>query len=270
MAEFDLVQVGVVESPVSDRRLMSPHGVPAEIRVFPEYEDGLLLIQENSHIWVVGWFDGADRERLQIVRPTYEPSRRRRGVFGVRSTTRPNSLAVTPARLLQVRGTVLSLEALDLVDGTPIVDIKRYSPSFDTIFSARSSRDRYLLDKADPARLVELEAEASHFHGELNADVVIGARLIQFVSLNWNIMPKDDDLRVTIGLDPAVMRLVDAVQSLTAATFGSGRLRAAEGMRFIFEYGEQMLIFEPLPVAGESLEPLRACPFGELFRVLEN
>jgi tRNA-Thr(GGU) m(6)t(6)A37 methyltransferase TsaA len=268
--DFNLIQIGEVRSSVTDRRSMWPEGVPAEIEIFPEYTDGLLLIEESTHIWVVAWFEDADRERLQIIRPTYEPSRRRRGVFGLRSTTRPNSLAISPARLLEVRQNVLFLESLDFIDGTPVVDIKRYSPSYDTIFSARSSRDRYLLDKADPAHVRELEVEAVHFHGAITADIVAGARLIQYVSLNWNVMPKDQDLKMTIGSSPHLAILADAIQGLTAATFGSGRLRVVEGDSIRFEHGARRLIVQPKPWDSADLEVLRRRPFDELFALTDG
>jgi tRNA-Thr(GGU) m(6)t(6)A37 methyltransferase TsaA len=270
VADLELAQIGVVRSPVTDRRLMPAHGVPAEVQIFPEFTDGLLLIQENSHIWVVAWFEGADRDRLQIIRPTYEQSRRRRGVFGLRSTTRPNSIALTVGRLLSVSDNVLRLEALDLIDGTPVIDIKRYSPSYDVVFSARSSRDRYLLDKADPARLPELEAEAAHFHGELTAQVVAGARLIQYVSLNWSIMPKDPELVVTLGLDPALGGLADSVQALTAVTFGSGRLQVAPGRRITFTAGSRQLSVDPRAIDGMPLDMLRRAAFDDLFGLIEE
>lgn len=265
MAEFDLVQVGVVQSSITDRRLMPREGVPAEIQVFPEFQEGLLLIEENTHIWVVAWFAGADRDRLQIARPTYEPSRRRRGVFGLRATTRPNSIATSPARLLEVRGSNLVLESLDFIDDTPVLDIKRYSPSYDTIFCARSSRDQYLLDKADPTRMRELEVEAGHFHGEINADIVAGARLIQYVSLNWNVMPKDPDLRVLIGSSPKLAILTDALQALMAATFGSGRIKIVDGDCICFERGGDRLTVQPRRWQATDIEALRDRPFDEIF-----
>ena len=270
MSDFDLVQIGVVQSPVTDRRLMAPHGVPAEIHVFPEFVDGLLLIEENTHLWVTGWLEDADRERLQIARPTYQPSHRRRGVFGLRSNTRPNSLAITPARLLRVRGNVLELEALDLIDGTPIVDLKRYAPTNDIIFSARGSRDRYLLDKADPAWLRELEVEAGHFHGVITGGVIAAARLIQQVALGWGIMPKDAKLRVIVGSEPDLGTLIDAVQAMTGATFGSGRLRVDEGSSIAFEYGVRRLTARPRSCVRTEREMLRRRAFEELFDVTEE
>lgn len=268
--DFDLVQIGVVQSPVSDRRLMPPQGVPAEIHVFPEYRDGLLLIQENSHVWVLGWFEEADRGHLQVVRPTYEASRRRRGVFGLRSSARPNSLSLSAAKLIGVEDDRLRLERLDLIDGTAVVDIKRYSPSWDAIFAARSSRDRYLLDRADPALEAELEDEAVNFHGERCPAVVVGARLIQYLALNWGLMPKDDGLRVTLGIDPEIAHLVDAVQALTAATLGTGRLAVAPGREIVFQHGARRLTVDPLPLPDRDLEGLRRLAFHQLFALAED
>ena len=270
MVDFDLVQIGVVQSPVTDRRLMSPYGVPAEVHIFQEFVDGLLLIEENTHLWVTGWLEDADRERLQIVRPTYQPSYRRRGVFGLRSTTRPNSIAVSPARLLKIRGSVLELESLDFIDGTPIIDIKRYAPATDIIFSARGSRDRYIPDKEDPEWLGFLEVEAGNFHGAITGGIIAAARLVQYVAIQWNIMPKEPELRVVIGSTFDAPLLIDAIQAMTGATFGSGRLRIVEGAEIGFEYGARRLTARPKACVLTEREMLRRRPFDELFTLSEE
>ena len=59
----------------------------------------------------------------------------------MRAPGRPNPIGLTSARVLGVEGRVVRLDRLDMIDGTPIVDIKRYSPGWDSIFSARTSRD---------------------------------------------------------------------------------------------------------------------------------
>ncbi len=270
MSDFDLFQIGVVESPVSDRRLMSPQGVPAKVHLFSEYADGLYLIEENTHIWITGWLEDADRERLQIVRPNYRPSHRRRGVFGLRSTTRPNSLVSTPARVLSVSGTTLELEALDFIDGTPVVDVRRYAPTNDIIFSARGARDRYVLDKEDATWLSELEAEAGHFHGAITGGVIAGARLVQYVTIEWDILPKDPELRIAVGSDAESAILIDAVQALTGATFGSGRLRAMSDAGIRFEYQKHRLTALPHACVRAERENLRRRPFEELFVIREE
>lgn len=262
-----MVAIGTVRSAVRDRRLMPAHGAPAEIEIFPEYADGLLLIQENTHLIVIGWFEDADRERMQIIRTTYEPARRRRGVFGLRSTTRPNPLALKVCKLESVEGRVLKVDALDFIDETPVVDLKRYSPSWDCVFSARSSRDQYLLDKSDPTWPGEMESEAVNFHGEHCLGIVAGVRLVQFVCLNWNVMPKDRDLHVAVPLDPRWLHITDAVQASTATTLGAGRLTIDPDGRFVFRYREREIVAEPLDHSGMSATDLRTLPLFSLFAI---
>ncbi|MCX7624111.1 MAG: tRNA (N6-threonylcarbamoyladenosine(37)-N6)-methyltransferase TrmO [Thermomicrobium sp.] len=265
---FEIVPIGIVHSPIADRRMMPPDGVEAEIEIFPEFADGLLRIEENTHIWVLGWFGDADRTRLQLVRPEYEPARRRRGVFGLRSVARPNPIALTATELLAVAGRRLRVARLDFVDGTPVIDLKRYSPSWDCIFSARSSRDRYLVDLASAERLAEYEIEAAHFHGERCEWVVLGARLVQHLGLVWGVRPKDDQLVVTVSLAPELRHLADALQALSGATFGNGRLQLTHERGVRFEYQGKWLAFVPrLPLPDEPAE-LRTAPLERLVDIL--
>ncbi|MCM8745028.1 tRNA (N6-threonylcarbamoyladenosine(37)-N6)-methyltransferase TrmO [Thermomicrobium sp. CFH 73360] len=266
---FEVVPIGVVHSPVADRRLMPPGGVQAEIEVYPEFADGLLRIEENSHIWVLGWFVDADRERLQLVRPEYEPPRRRRGVFGLRSVARPNPIALTATRLLAVEGTRLRVAPLDFIDGTLVVDLKRYSPSWDCIFSARSSRDRYLIDLASAERLAEYELEAMNFHGELCPWVVTGARLIQYVSVSWQVRPKDAELAVTVSVRPELCHLADVLQALTGATFASGRLLVSGEEAIAFHWRERTLVVVPRALPSTEFTKLRTLPLEDLFELLQ-
>jgi tRNA-Thr(GGU) m(6)t(6)A37 methyltransferase TsaA len=264
---IDVYPIGVVHSPVADRRLMPPDGVTAEIEVLPEFQDGLLRIEENTHIWVIGWLHEGDRHRLQLVRPEYEPARRRRGVFGLRSVARPNLLSLSACRLLKADGNRLLVDSLELIDGTPVLDIKRYSVSWDCLFSARSSRDRYLVDLASPERLAEFEREAANFHGERCVAVVAGARLIQHLYQLWQVRPKDDDLILTVGLHRDIAHLADVLQALTAATFGSGRLRMQQGRFVSFDYRERSVTLSPASWPADPYQ-LRDRPITELFTIV--
>lgn len=261
--------VGVIHSRVMDRRLMPPHGAPASLEVYPEHADGLLHIQENSHIWVIGWYTGAERDQHQIVRPEYPSSQRRRGVFGLRSTTRPNSIALSTARVLEVDDTTLTLEKIDLLDGTAVLDIKRYSPSWDAIFSARSSRERFA-EIALLTEVEELEHAAAIFHGALTPAMIAGARLVQFVCRLWGARPKDDDLRVEISMRPEYAALTDAIQGITAATVGSGRLafQIEPGVRF--HRGGRMVIALPRDINQLDPQALRIQPIEDLFDINEK
>jgi len=263
-AAFRLVPIGIVHSSIADRRLMPPDGVEAEIEIFPEFAEGLLRIEENTHIWVLGWFVDADRQRLELVRPEYEPARRRRGVFGLRSVARPNPIALTATRLLEVDGRRLRVERLDFVDGTPIVDLKRYSPSWDCIFAARSSRDRYLVDFASPERLAEYETEAANFHGERCSWVVLAARLVHHVAATWQVRPKDERLCVTVSVDDALRHLADALQALTGATFGNGRLSVTWEPMVRFDWaGRSWSVMPKLPLEADPAA-VRTMPLDAL------
>ena len=134
---YSVIPIGRVVSSVGEGDAMPIDGVSASIEVFPEYEAGLAGIESNTHLIILGWFHRADRQSLTLSRH----GGRGRGVFGVRSPGRPNPIGLTSARVLGVEGRVVRLDRLDMIDGTPIVDIKRYSPGWDSIFSARTSRD---------------------------------------------------------------------------------------------------------------------------------
>jgi len=246
---------------------MPPVGVEAEIEIFPEFAEGLLRIEENTHIWVLGWFQDADRARLELVRPEYEPARRRRGVFGLRSVARPNPIALTATRLLSVEGRRLRVARLDFVDGTPIIDLKRYSPSWDCIFAARSSRDRYLIDLASPERYAEYEMEATNFHGEECVWVALAARLVQFLAVSWNIRPKDDRLMVTVSNAGELCHLADALQALTGATLGNGRLVVTGEPIVRFSWETRRVTVRPKVTNDMALTVVRTMPLEYLVEV---
>ncbi len=92
-----------------------------ELRVFKKYEPALKDTEGFSHLVVIFAFHRSRGFRLQTVPPGETA---RRGVFATRSPHRPNPLGLTVVRVLGRRGTVLQVAGLDIVDGTPILDIK--------------------------------------------------------------------------------------------------------------------------------------------------
>ena len=84
----------------------------------------------------------------------------------MRAPGRPNPIGLTSARVLGVEGRVVRLDRLDMIDGTPIVDIKRYSPGWNSIFSARTSRDTEHPGNRNRASFLrDMLVEAVNFHG---------------------------------------------------------------------------------------------------------
>jgi tRNA (adenine37-N6)-methyltransferase len=261
--------IGIVHSSVLERRDMPGHGVRAQVEIFPEFRDGLLLIEDNTHLWVIGWFTGAEREQLEIVRPEYRSGKRRRGVFGLRATTRPNSIGMCVSALVEVQDGWLTLDHLDYLDGTPIIDIKRYSPSWDSVFSARSSRE-LMVDTTEAANLNLLEMDGVKFHGRLTPAIVAAARLLQHVIRQWQVLPRDEGLLITVPSSGPTSVYADTLQGATGATFGTGRLICWEENRFRLTHAGRTLVADPLPLQEMSIDDIRRVPLETLFRITEE
>lgn len=133
----------------------------------PEYrsEDALRGIEDFSHLWLIWQFSQTVREGWSpTVRPPRLGGNTRMGVFATRSPFRPNNLGLSCVRLLEVKhtqqyGTVLIVGGADLLDGTPIFDIKPYIPYSDSRPEAAGGfTDRvgdFLLDVKFPQELLE-------------------------------------------------------------------------------------------------------------------
>lgn len=93
------------------------------LEIFPRYRDGLKGIAAGRTIVVLCWFHQADRNALQVY-PRGDKSKGLRGVFATRSPMRPNPIAVSELKVLAVDGCRIEVSGLDILNGTPIVDIK--------------------------------------------------------------------------------------------------------------------------------------------------
>jgi tRNA-Thr(GGU) m(6)t(6)A37 methyltransferase TsaA len=100
------------------------------IRLDPRWVRGLEGLESVSHIVVLYWMDRARRD-LVLQAPHHYTERR--GTFALRSPVRPNPVAVSVARLLRVEGNELSVVGLDCLDNTPLLDIKPYFATTDSV-----------------------------------------------------------------------------------------------------------------------------------------
>jgi tRNA-Thr(GGU) m(6)t(6)A37 methyltransferase TsaA len=120
--------IGVVRSSFTDTSLI-PKGLGAEHRaegtldIAPALEAGLADIEGFSHLYVIWVFDRVDRVELTARPPADD---RPHGVFATRSPKRPNPIALTVVELLGRDGCRLRVAGIDMLDGTPILDIKPY------------------------------------------------------------------------------------------------------------------------------------------------
>jgi tRNA-Thr(GGU) m(6)t(6)A37 methyltransferase TsaA len=106
------------------------------IEMNPEYEDGLMGLDQNSHIIVFCWFQKSDtpekRKTLQV-HPRGNKANPLTGVFATRSPVRPNPISISACKILSIDGRLIHVDDIDAFDGTPVVDIKPYVPRLDAI-----------------------------------------------------------------------------------------------------------------------------------------
>jgi tRNA-Thr(GGU) m(6)t(6)A37 methyltransferase TsaA len=131
MTTFAMTPIGAVRSPYSDTAQI-PKGRGAEhhaegvLEIRPEYEQGLMDLEGFSHLYVLWVFDRAEGSSLIATPPSDDKPH---GVFATRSPQRPNPIGLTVVTLLRREGRRLFVRGVDMLDGTPILDIKPYLSS---------------------------------------------------------------------------------------------------------------------------------------------
>jgi len=129
--EILLKPVGVIHSPFTEKT-----GIPVQpfhsgemgwIEVNQEYEKGLRDLEGFSHIILV-YFHQTEETRLEV-RPVL--ASRNHGVFATRDPRRPNHLGLSVVRLLERKGNILKIREVDVLEGSLLLDIKPYVPTFD-------------------------------------------------------------------------------------------------------------------------------------------
>ena len=133
MSNITYKPIGVVHSPFKE-----PKGVPIQataskgtkgtIEVNPEYVEGLKDIEGFSHLILLYHFSLVKTASL-TVKPFLDD--KLHGVFATRSPSRPNAIGLSIVRLIRIENNTLYIQDVDIVDGTPLLDIKPYVPKFD-------------------------------------------------------------------------------------------------------------------------------------------
>jgi tRNA-Thr(GGU) m(6)t(6)A37 methyltransferase TsaA len=128
---FSMRPIGYVRSPYRDAReipkgLGAQHDAEGVLEIEPDLEPGLADIEGFSHLIVIWVFDRAEGFELTATPPSDD---RPHGVFATRSPRRPNPIGLTIVELLSRQQNMLRVRGLDMLDGTPILDIKPYLSS---------------------------------------------------------------------------------------------------------------------------------------------
>lgn len=109
-------------------------GVEGTVEVFEPFAEALADLEGFDRIWLLYWFNKSAGAKMRVIpyRDTQE-----RGLFATRAPARPNAIGLSCVALRSIEGNVLHVADLDILDGTPLLDIKPYVPSFDSFPAAR-------------------------------------------------------------------------------------------------------------------------------------
>ncbi|MEJ2411958.1 MAG: tRNA (N6-threonylcarbamoyladenosine(37)-N6)-methyltransferase TrmO [Anaerolineales bacterium] len=125
--------IGIIHSPFQEKEGMpiqpgSAQGQKGKIALDREYVPGLQDLEGFSHLILVYYFHRAKSPQL-LVKPFLDDDKH--GLFATRAPSRPNPIGISIVKLLSIQDNILEVENLDILDGTPLLDIKPYVPDFD-------------------------------------------------------------------------------------------------------------------------------------------
>ncbi len=131
--------IGIIRTPFADAagmpvQAVGATGVPGSIELDPAFAEGLADLDGFSHLTLLYHLHRIDTVRLTLI-PFLDD--RPHGVFATRSPARPNPIGLSTVRLVGIDGTTIRIEDVDILDGTPLLDIKPYVPQLDDRAEAR-------------------------------------------------------------------------------------------------------------------------------------
>ena len=148
--------IGTIRSPFQKLQDMpiQPKGAVAEfgtVEVFTEFAEGLRDLDGFSHVYLLYQFHEARRTELSVV-PFMDTVSR--GVFATRSPLRPNHIGLSIVELIGIKDNIVTVRGIDVLNGTPLLDIKPYIAAFDEVENSRSgwmqaSRDEVSAKRSD-------------------------------------------------------------------------------------------------------------------------
>jgi tRNA-Thr(GGU) m(6)t(6)A37 methyltransferase TsaA len=134
--EFVMQPIGFIHSPFTDKDktpIQPTRSIASGyVKVFPEFIEGLLDLEGFSHIILLYVFHQSGGYTLRV-KPFLDDQLH--GLFATRYPNRPNPIGLSIVKLLARRENILDIDGVDMLDGTPLLDIKPYVPEFDNIYS---------------------------------------------------------------------------------------------------------------------------------------
>ncbi len=140
MKKMELKPIGIVHS-----QFKQAQGTPIQpvfakdaqgiVEVFDEYKEGLIDIEGFERIWLIFWLDRSHKYKLKV---TPYMDTKEHGLFTTRAPARPNAIGISCVKLEKVESNKLYVSEIDILDGTPLLDIKPYSSKFDCFETTRN------------------------------------------------------------------------------------------------------------------------------------
>jgi tRNA-Thr(GGU) m(6)t(6)A37 methyltransferase TsaA len=133
MDEIKFKPIGIVHSPFkkvagTPIQPIAAKGIEGTVEIFTEFAEGLKDLEGFSHIILIFYLHLSKKPGLRV-KPYMDDETR--GVFATRAPSRPNPIGLSVVRLASVEGTILHIKDVDIIDGTPLLDVKPYVPDFD-------------------------------------------------------------------------------------------------------------------------------------------
>ena len=133
MNEIRYKQIGIIHSVFKEIKGIpiqptAAKGIDGTVEIFQEYAEGLKDLDGFSHVILIYHFHLSKESSLKV-KPFMDDQEH--GVFSTRAPSRPNSIGISVVRIIKIEGNILYIQDLDIVDGTPLLDIKPYVPEFD-------------------------------------------------------------------------------------------------------------------------------------------
>ncbi len=132
--------IGIIHTPykeIGDMPIqpVAAEGVRGYIELFPEYAEGLSDLDGFSHIMLLYHFHKNEKYKLKV-KPFMD--KEERGLFATRAPRRPNGIGLSTVRLISIEGSILHIEQVDMLDETPLLDIKPFFQRFDNRHKTRA------------------------------------------------------------------------------------------------------------------------------------
>jgi len=135
--KFEIKSIATIKSPFCNLVNMpvQPKGAKdtyATIVFKEEYQEGLKDLEGFSHVYLIYYFHKVKEPKLSVV-PFNDKTNTARGVFSTRTPMHPNSLGLSIVELVKVEDNIVTIKGVDILDGTPLIDIKPYIENFDKV-----------------------------------------------------------------------------------------------------------------------------------------